>query len=231
MTTTRDPRLPPPLSSTNFDDPYSEHIQKTMDRDYLVWHPEGTPQYQAANRPAGSTERYGNGPGQTPYFTPGAFRAFRAAIWTLIFGPIMVRIGKNWYERTGDWQLAFGKSMLLSAMWKVWGTAVIWWLCVNWCLNNPEGNFFTYNPSRPNDPTVIAWCAFLQLFVVLPALGAAYCKLVDMSLFRHRFVFKVFQPIRRVVNRVPWVVLISLVLLPIFFYIQMTVVQAPDLTQ
>lgn len=201
-----------------------EHLQRQMDATWHMFHPNGVD--TAFQTPP--AQRYGSGPGQTPYFTPGAFRAFRAAIWTLIFGPIMVRIGKNWYERTGDWQLAFGKAMLLSAMWKVWGTAVIWWLCVNWCINNPEDNFFTYNPARPNDPTVLAWCAFMQLFVVLPALGAAYCKLVDMSLFKHRFVFKVFQPIRRVINRVPWVVLISLVLLPIFFYIQMAVVQVPD---
>lgn len=222
MSTDRDPRLPPPLKGTNFDDPYSAHIQKTLDNSYLAFHPEG---YQAAMAP---TQRYGNGPGQQPYFTPGAFRAFRAAIWTLIFGPIMVRIGKNWYERTGDWQLALGKAMLLSAMWKVWGTAVVWWMAVNYCLNNPDTNWFTaLSDGSPNNPTVIAYCRIMQTFVVTPALAVAYCKLVDKCFFKHRFAYKVIAPIHKMTRRIPWVVLISTVLLPIFFYIQMTVVQTP----
>lgn len=188
-----------------------------------MWHPDG----HAPTGPV-SAQRYGSGPGQQPYVTPGAFRAFRAAIWTLIFGPIMVRIGKNWYERTGDWQLALGKAMLLSAMWKVWGTAIVWWGCVNYCLNNPDTNWFTaLSDGSPNNPTVLAYCRIMQLFVVTPALGVAYCKLVDKSLFKHRFVYKVFAPIHKMTRRIPWVVLISAVLLPIFFYIQMTVVQTP----
>jgi hypothetical protein len=176
-------------------------------------------------------ERWGSGPGQQPYFTPGAFRAFRAAIWTMIFGPIMLRIGRNWYERTGDWQYALGKATLLSAMWKVWGTACVWWLAVSWCIGNPDDNWFTRLHDQttglpvPNNPTVIHWCWMMQVFVVLPALAIAYCQLVDKSLFKHRIAYRFIAPVHKMLGRCPWIVLISLVLLPIFFYIQMTVVQ------
>lgn len=175
-------------------------------------------------------EHWGNGPGQEPYFTPGAFRKLRAAIWTMIFGPIMLRIGKNWYERTGDWKLATSKAILLSAMWKVWGTAVVWWWIVILCIGHPDTNPFTSLRDSsgmhvPNNPTIIHWCWLLQTFVVTPALAIAYCQLVDKSMFKHRFFYRLVSPVHKMLGRIPWVLLISSVLLPIFFYIQMTVVQ------
>jgi ABC-type methionine transport system permease subunit len=101
---------------------------------------------------------------------------------------------------------------------------------VNYCLNNPDTNVFTSLRDSngmpvPNNPTVVGWCAFLQLFVVTPALAVAYCQLVDKSMFKHRIAYRIISPVHKMLGRCPWVVLISLVLLPIFFYIQMTVVQ------
>jgi hypothetical protein len=214
-----------PTFKKEIDMPYPQPPADPYDANAYLQHQIDVNTWMFHGDKSQAPAQYGSGPGQTPYFTPGAFKAFRAGIWALIFAPVMMRIGRNWYAQTSDLKHAMGRCIIVSAMWKVWGTAVVWWFYINSVLSRPDVSWWTrYSDGTPNNPTVILVCRLMQ-WVVLFGLLLAYCKLVDMSLFKHRFVYRMFQPIRKYLDWIPWVVLISLVMMPVFFYIQMAVVR------
>ena len=203
-----------PPSNPNWNDQGS--IRDWADEDRKRWAKYQADSIHEMFHPAGGAPapRYGNG-GQ-PYFQPGGFRNLRAALWAAIYGPIMLRIGRNWADKSGSWQYGMQRAIVVAIFWKAWVFGCFWWMLTN----------YTVNSEVTTDVTMI--CKALNWFLVLPALGVVYCKLIDKSLFKHRFAYKVFNPIRKLVNWCPWPVLLSLALVPAFFYLQMRYVQVPD---
>ena len=163
----------------------------------------------------------------TGLFTPGAFRDARQGVIAGIFIPVMVAIGQNWFNRTGDWKLATRKAVTLVVGWKVLAfTAIVWVLqffTISFWRAAMEANPINANTGQPTfDSSDHRWLmvySALILLTLVPALGVPYKRMVDRSLFKQRFVYRLMAPVDHVLRVVPFIVLVTTVLVPFFFYL------------
>jgi hypothetical protein len=170
------------------------------------------------------------------YMTPGAFKAARGGLWTMIFGPILYNIARNWYQKTGNWQLALKRAIYLSSVWKAWSFGCLWWFVTYGILGQwakmldgerpiPAVDQMMQGSSvDPSGRSVMLAMMFLNFTLVPVALGAMYCQLVDRSLFRHRILYRIFRPVHAITRRIPWPMLLMVTLVPTLIYVQMRIV-------
>ena len=156
---------------------------------------------------------------QDQYFTPGGFREARHGMIAAIFVPLMIAIGQNWYTETGDKGLAISKAASLVWAWKAWAFGWVTWFFL--------AMFAGYwgqaiEASRWSRDGTDEWelYSFLTWVVVPLALLHVYNRLVDKSLFQQRLLYKIVRPFTRATFWIPWPVLLSLVLVPAIYAIQ-----------
>lgn len=162
--------------------------------------------------------KWGSTNGGTPYFQPGEFKDFRAGLTTLIWGPVMWRIGTNWYAKTNDWEKSLWKAIYWSAAWKAWGFAVFAWFFNNWWIGTWYGGVKngSYDPDLG---PVLQWMGVFNYLVLPCFLLAAYRKLIDASLFKERIAYRIAKPFNKVFGRLPWWALIWTALMPAYIWI------------
>jgi hypothetical protein len=144
-------------------------------------------------------------------------------VLAVIFIPLMAAIARAWYEKTGDKMLAAGKALNLSIAWKAWGFACLWWIG-----NFAMGAVMLKTLASPDQHSALLGTVdstfqvhgfiYLNLAVLVPAIFVSYNKLVDRSAFNHHWFYRTVQPVRFVINWMPWPVLTSLVLIPAMWY-------------
>ena len=183
-----------------------------------------------AQRFQGQNHGLGQSAPQGTYMTPGAYRRARQGLIAAIFMPIMWRTGRNWYERTGDGKIALTKAFLIVWYWKAWVFG-----CFAWFVLEMAGGYWGIairngSASAADTGTWRLYC-WLMWLVALPPLFLVYTRLVDMSLFKQRLLYRVIHPVDRWLHWCPWPVLLSMVMIPLFFLVQMGSNAADDLRE
>lgn len=188
-----------------------EFLQRTID--------ENTERFQGQNHGLGQSAPQGT------YMTPGGYRRARQGLIAVIFMPIMYRIAQNWYERTGDWKLALGKAAIVVWYWKAW-----FFGCFAWFLMEMAGGYWgmqlrSYQDQTGVRPVTTHWQIYCWLVwtVGFIPLFFVYTKLVDQSLFKQRLMYRVINLPGRFIHWLPWPVLLSMVMIPMFYLVSLSV--------
>lgn len=166
-----------------------------------------------------------NGGDLGSYFTPGSFRKARLGIIAGIFGPVMWHAGKA-AKRAGYTPKQIALHAAYCGMrWKAWSfTVLMWFLGVffwgmdTWLRSHPRsypafrGRAAYTNPTEPIGVQLMMLVALAA--VLVPSVGVGYCQAVAISGFKRRWLFRVLTPFYKVMGRLHWMVVLSLVLAP-----------------
>ena len=142
-----------------------------------------------------------------------------AGMIAAIFVPLMIQIGINWYEQTGDKGLATSKAVGLVWAWKAWAFGWVTWFFLA-LFAGYWGQSVESGAWNRNGVDEMQLFSFLTWTVAPFSLLHVYNRLVDKSLFQQRLLYKAVRPFAKLTSWIPWPVLLSLVLVPAIYAIQ-----------
>jgi hypothetical protein len=156
------------------------------------------------------------------YESPG-YQALEDAIDTkkklnlLFYGWLGVKAGGNWYDLTGNWTEAVANGLYAAFRWKLWFGCLLVWSIIT--AVPVLGLIGTVQAVLQGEPVQFPWLALIMLGVAvavgLPSVGATYVYAIDISLFRQGWVYRRLYHTAWRLRNVHWVVLHTILLLPI----------------